>query len=185
MRKIVSGRIGTFLARSWYPYVFDDTILPCRVTNATMPDSAPSSTYFFNERSSAARRSPENPASFGAAAGSSPDCAKTRIGAVSGRTSRIDRRRKGPRRMSMAAQILRQSKFGPMQCRIRRFAEGFLTITNPLTLVLVEDDDDVRVALARLLRAMGHTHIVIVLDEDKGQRVGDGQKTLRESRLEE
>lgn len=44
-----------------------------------------------------------------------------------------------------------------MQCRIRRFAEGFLTITTPLTLVLVEDDDDVRVALARLLRAMGHT----------------------------
>jgi FixJ family two-component response regulator len=44
-----------------------------------------------------------------------------------------------------------------MRCRIRRFAEGFLTITTPLTLVLVEDDDDVRVALGRLLRAMGHT----------------------------
>ena len=44
-----------------------------------------------------------------------------------------------------------------MQCRIRRFAEGFLTITSPLTHVLVEDDDDVRVALGRLLRSMGHT----------------------------
>lgn len=44
-----------------------------------------------------------------------------------------------------------------MQCRIRGFAEGFLSITNQLTLVLVEDDDDVRVALARLLRSMGHT----------------------------
>jgi FixJ family two-component response regulator len=44
-----------------------------------------------------------------------------------------------------------------LRCRIRRFPEDFLTITTPLTLVLVEDDDDVRVALARLLRSMGHT----------------------------
>ena len=44
-----------------------------------------------------------------------------------------------------------------MQCRIRRFPEDSLIATGPLTLVLVEDDDDVRVALGRLLRSMGHT----------------------------
>jgi two-component system, LuxR family, response regulator FixJ len=43
-----------------------------------------------------------------------------------------------------------------LQCRIRRFLENSLTITSPLTLALVEDDEDVRVALARLLRSMGH-----------------------------
>jgi FixJ family two-component response regulator len=43
-----------------------------------------------------------------------------------------------------------------LQCRIRRFRRHPLTITSPLTLVLVEDDEDVRVALARLLRSMGH-----------------------------
>ena len=43
-----------------------------------------------------------------------------------------------------------------MQCRIRRFPEESLITTSPLTLVLVEDDDDVRVALGRLLRSMGH-----------------------------
>jgi FixJ family two-component response regulator len=32
-----------------------------------------------------------------------------------------------------------------------------VTAITPLTLALVEDDDDVRVALARLLRSMGHT----------------------------
>lgn len=44
-----------------------------------------------------------------------------------------------------------------MQCRIRRFPEESLITASPLTLVLVEDDDDVRVALGRLLRSMGHT----------------------------
>ena len=44
-----------------------------------------------------------------------------------------------------------------MQCRIRRFPEDSLITASPLTLVLVEDDDDVRVALGRLLRSLGHT----------------------------
>ena len=35
-------------------------------------------------------------------------------------------------------------------------SEDPLTTTGPLTLVLVEDDEDVRVALGRLLRAIGH-----------------------------
>ena len=43
-----------------------------------------------------------------------------------------------------------------MQCRISRLRRHSLITTTPLTLVLVEDDDDVRVALARLLRSMGH-----------------------------
>ena len=43
-----------------------------------------------------------------------------------------------------------------LQCRIRRIPEAFLTTTIPLTLALVEDDDDVRAALGRLLRSMGH-----------------------------
>jgi FixJ family two-component response regulator len=44
-----------------------------------------------------------------------------------------------------------------LQCTIRRFPEDCLITTSPLTLVLVEDDDDVRVALGRLLSSMGHT----------------------------